>query len=199
MKRLLSLAMPVVAMLGIATSVQAMPITYIAALDGLSEFPANSSPGTGHASVELDPSAHLLRVMFSFADLLGTTTAAHIHGPTATPGAGNAGVITVTPYFTGLPLGVISGSYDETFDTTLAATFNAVFLAAVGGTAAAAETALAASLADGTAYLNIHTSVFPGGEIRGFLQTAATPEPATLGLLLTGILALVGARRRIRR
>jgi hypothetical protein len=36
-------------------------------------------------------------------------------------------------------------------------------------------------------YLNIHTTLFPGGEIRGFL---ITPEPATLLLLSIGLIAL---------
>jgi hypothetical protein len=199
MKRLLRLAVPIVATLGIATCVQAMPFSYIAALDGASESSPNVSPGAGDAWVELDLSAHLLRVMVNFVGLDGTTTAAHVHGPPATPGAGNAGVITMTPYFIGFPVGVTSGTYDNILDTTLAATFSAAFLNSFGGTVAAAEAALATSLADGTAYLNIHTTAFPGGEIRGFLEAAATPEPVTLGLLLTGTLILMGAHRRIRR
>jgi CHRD domain len=44
-----------------------------------------------------------------------------------------------------------------------------------------AEVALAASLAADTAYLNIHTTNFPGGEIRGFLLF---PEPATILMLV---------------
>jgi len=36
-----------------------------------------------------------------------------------------------------------------------------------GGTAAGAEAALVGGLAAGQAYFNIHTSPFPGGEIRG--------------------------------
>ena len=45
-----------------------------------------------------------------------------------------------------------------------------------------------------------HTTEFPGGEIRGFLQPqpAAVPEPASLLLLGSG-LAAAGARRRRQR
>jgi hypothetical protein len=37
--------------------------------------------------------------------------------------------------------------------------------------------------------------VFPGGEIRGFLQA---PEPAAIGLLALGLLGAFAARRRAR-
>ena len=110
-----------------------------------------------------------MRVEVTFSGLIGNTSASHIHGPTATPGVGTAGVATQTPTFIGFPLGVTSGTYDHTFDTTQTSTYNAAFVTANGGTAARAEAALAASLAAGTAYLNIHTTQYPGGEIRGFL------------------------------
>ena len=197
MKPLLSLVIVVMATLT-AWNAHAVPVLYSASLDGSSESPANTSPGTGTALVAIDTTAHTLHVMIDFADLLDTTTAAHIHGPTAVPGTGTAGVITATPYFPGFPLGVTSGSYDRTFDTTLDASFNPAFVAAQGNVAAA-EAALAASLAAGTSYLNIHTTLFPGGEIRGFLRHAAIPEPGSLMLLLIGGYGLlIGACRHRR-
>ena len=170
MTRLLGIAVILVALVAVAGSSQALPVTYFANLDGPSEAPPNASPGTGTAQVEIDMVAHWLRVQATFANLLGMTTASHIHAATALPGVGTAGVATQTPTFLGFPLGVTSGTYDNTFDTTLTSTFNTSFVNANGGTAAGAEAALAASLAAGTAYLNIHTNLFPGGEIRGFLQ-----------------------------
>jgi hypothetical protein len=65
-----------------------------------------------------------------------------------------------------------------------------------GGTPAGAEAALLAGLASGSAYLNIHTTLFPGGEIRGFLQPASVPEPATLTLVGLGLGATIRRRRR---
>lgn len=180
-------------------SLRATPLEYTATLLGAAESPPNASPGTGFADVFYDGTAHTLRVIITFSDLLGATTASHIHAPTVTPFTGTAGVATTTPSFTGFPLGVTSGSYDHTFDLTLASSFNPAFVTANGGTTGGAETALAAALLNGKAYLNIHSDVFAGGEIRGFLATV--PDSAsTASLLLLSIALLAGyagwARRR---
>jgi hypothetical protein len=173
-------------------------IVYIANLDGPSESPANASPGTGFAEVTIDLATHTLVIDVTFSGLTGTTTASHIHAPTTVPFTGTAGVATQTPSFTDFPLGVTSGTYHHSFDTSLLSTYNAPFVTANGGTAAGAESALAASLAAGTAYLNIHSTAFPGGEIRGFLAPQAIPEPTTVGLVCIGGLGLLFARRRAR-
>jgi len=57
------------------------------------------------------------------------------------------------------------------------------------------------AIADGKAYFNIHTSSFPGGEIRGFFVPSAAPEidPATGSSalsLVAGVLAMIEQRRR---
>jgi hypothetical protein len=170
-------------------------LVYTAHLDGPSEDTPNASPATGFSTVTYDALAHTLQVEVTFADLLGPTTAAHIHAPTDNPLTGTAGVATQTPYFSGFPIGVTSGSYDHTFDLTDAASFNGTYVTANGGTAAGAEAALATAMADGKAYLNIHTNVVPGGEIRGFL--VAVPEPASAALVAAAVVGcLAPARRR---
>jgi hypothetical protein len=167
------------------------PINFIASLDGPSEAPPNASPGTGFATGILDTAAHTLELHVTFADLIGTTTAAHIHAATAVPGAGTAGVATQVPTFTGFPLGVTSGKYDSpVFDLTLTSSWNPTYINAHGGTPAGAEAALATAVLDGRAYLNIHSSFSPGGEIRGFLS----PAPATVLLFGTGLAGLAGTR-----
>lgn len=179
-----------------AGAAQATPILYSTSLSGAAESPPNASPGSGTAMVTYDPLAHTLALNAIFADLLGTTTAAHIHCCTATAGTGTVGVATPTPSFPGFPLGVTSGSYSHLFDLTDTASFNAAFVTANGGTAAGAEAALATGLASGSAYFNIHTSFVPSGEIRGFLTPSSVPEPATLSLLGLGLGALVAAGRK---
>jgi len=42
----------------------------------------------------------------------------------------------------------------------------------------------------GEAYFNIHTDVFPGGEIRGNLQVAAVPEPSTWAMMILGFVGV---------
>lgn len=168
------------------------PIVYVATLTGPNESPPNASPGTGNAIVTFDNVANTMQVQVSFSGLTSGTTASHIHCCTAVPFTGTAGVATTTPTFPGFPLGVTSGTYNQTFDLTLASTYNSAFISANGGTPASAEAALAAGLAAGEAYLNIHTSNFPGGEIRGFL---VAPEPTTILLGGAALLALAGKRR----
>ena len=173
---------------------QATIIGYEAFLSGPNESPANASPGTGYATVFLDTMLNTMQVDISFSGLTGTTSASHIHGATAVAGTGTAGVATQTPTFTGFPLGVTSGSYSHLFDMTLTASYNPSYVTANGGTAASAEAALFAAIAAGKTYWNIHTSAFPGGEIRGFLTPV--PEPSTLALLGLGGLALIRMARR---
>ena len=149
-------------------------IHFSAALNGSSEDPPNASPGTGFATGILDTAGHFLQLHVTFQDLIGTTTASHIHAATALPFAGNAGVATQTPSFLGFPLGVTSGTFDTFLDLTLASSWNPTFINnSGGGTPAGAETALAAAILSGRAYLNIHSTFRPGGEIRGFLVVPA--------------------------
>ncbi|NLE36564.1 MAG: CHRD domain-containing protein [Pirellulaceae bacterium] len=175
---------------------QAEVLIYTADLSGAAEDPPVASPGTGFARVDYDDVARTMRVRVDFTGLLAPVTLAHIHGPTFEPFSGNAGVMTQLPTFSGFPAGATSGSYDETFDLTLESSFNAAFVTNNGGTAASAEAALAANLAATRSYLNIHTTEYPAGEIRGFLQLI--PEPSTFILLGGGVIGLAGFRSRRR-
>src|SRR3954451_17430038 len=178
--RILALLTVPLLLASLTTTAHATLFKYIANLDGPSESPPNASPGVGFTEVDYDNFAHTLHVQFSFSGLLGTTTASHIHAATASPFSGTAGVATTTPYFAGFPVGVTSGTYDNTLDLTAAGSYNPAYVTANGGTTAGAEAALVAAIAGGKSYLNIHTGTFPGGEIRGFLLPI--PEPSTFTL-----------------
>ena len=160
---------------------------YATTLSGANENPSNASLGSGAAVVTLDLDLFTMRVQTTFAGLSGNVTAAHIHCCTTAPA--NVGVASQTPSFSGFPHGGTFGSYDNTFDMTLTSSWNAAFITANGGTVSTAFTALVTGLDAGRAYLNIHSTFAPGGEIRGFL--APVPEPETYAMLLSG-LALVG-------
>jgi hypothetical protein len=183
-----------VIVLALAASAGATPLTYQAYLSGPNEAPPNASPGIGYALVTIDPVANTLQIDAQFSGLLGTTSAAHIHCCTTTPFAGTAGVIVTPGNLVNFPLGVTAGSYSRQFLTTDTSTYAAAFITANGGTTEGAEAALIAGFDSGRAYFNIHTSVVPGGEIRGFLTPV--PEPATLGLLALGLGAAAWRKRR---
>jgi hypothetical protein len=145
---------------------------YILPLSGANESPSNTSPGIGVATITITENS--MRVQCAFSGLVGPTTAAHIHAATMVAFAGTAGVATVTPTFTSFPSGVTGGSYDHTFDMSLASSFNPSYVTAHGGTPAQAWADLKTAMQDGKSYFNLHSSAFPGGEIRGFLNPRCT-------------------------
>ena len=111
------------------------------------EVPPNASLGTATLFGTYNDVTNVITFNYSFSNLTGNSTAAHFHGPAAV--GVNAGV---RIGHTGFPTGVTSGSYSNSFTLS-----------------ASNETELLSNLW----YLNIHSTSFPGGEIRG--QVYAIP------------------------
>jgi hypothetical protein len=185
------------ALLFLGASAHASTLTYSTTLSGAGEVPPTGSTATGTASFIVDLSAQTIEVIVSFSGLSSPDNGAHIH--CCVPLGSNTGVATAVPSFAGFPLGVTSGTVDLTYNLTDIATYNPAFISS-NGSLANAEAALLAGMAAGQTYFNIHTSINPGGEIRGQLALVA-PEPATWSLvsLAFAALALQFKRRALNR
>jgi len=169
------------------TDASAAPLTFVGNLSGANEIPPTASTGSGQTTVVLDPVANTLQVNVSFTGLVAPSSAAHIHCCLSSPFAlANVGVATTLPAFAGFPLNVTSGTYSSPiFDLTQAPIYNPAFVTAQGGLPQA-EAALEGAIQNGETYLNVHSSMFPNGEIRDFLRPI--PEPTSFVLLVSGLI-----------
>jgi hypothetical protein len=155
---------------------------------------AVGATGTGSAGFYFDTTTNELTMSFGWTGLSAPTTVAHIHCCVPAADTGTIGVALTPGTLPGFPTGVTEGTYQGVFDLDVASNFTGGFITRSGGTVAGAAAALIAGMTNGTAYLNIHTTRFPGGEIRGFIRVS-TPESLSLAALGLGLLAFVGRRR----
>jgi len=119
---------------------------FTATLNGASETPANASPATGTASFTYNPNTHFLSGTVTFTGIATATTVAHIH-------KGAVGVAG-SPVFTLEAAGPFASPIDYTSPALTSAQFG--------------------DLAGGLYYVNIHSTAFPDGEIRGQLILQGT-------------------------
>jgi glucose/arabinose dehydrogenase/plastocyanin len=134
---------------------QIAPMVFTCTLDGSSERPTPVvTPGIGSGILLL--AGNQLTVNISYRNLTTAASAAHIHGPASDSQTG--GVL--------LDLGSLHGG---SFST------NGYF---------AGTTTLTADqlgyLLEGRLYVNVHSSTYPGGEIRGQLLARSTAIPLTV-------------------
>jgi hypothetical protein len=152
------------ATVALAASVLAAPAVhsqterFSASLSGANEVPPINSAGTGNFEMTIQPGA--ITFSLDFSDLSSTLTVAHLHfAPSKVAG----GVMIFLCGGGGQPACPAATS------GTITGTITAANVTGPGGqgiTAGDLDSALAA-LRDDLSYANMHTTIFPGGEIRG--------------------------------
>ncbi len=147
-------------------------------LNGSLEVPANGSTATGievGAGLSYDSGLMVMNInlaygLFGANPLTGAYTAAHIHQGAV--GVNGPVVVALPGHFAFTPT---SGFFSGTVPMTVA---------------------LETALFNNDLYVNIHSTLFPGGEIRAQLIPATIPEPGALALIGIG-LGMLAMRRRV--
>ena len=151
---------------GAGKCTSASGVSFHATLDGAQEFPPTASQATATAILRLDQATNTVSVQGAYQGFTSIVQHAHLH---AGPRGQNGSVLDIY---------AVSGGASGTFtgSTTLAAGRISELLA-------------------GNLYLNVHTTAFPGGEIRGQIEPSVTWNAASfaVGTAPLGI-AILGAR-----
>lgn len=163
---------------------QAALITLTSSLDGAQEVPQLGQASTGSfgsANLVFDDITNILSWVINFDLSTGPATAAHFHGPTnigdaAGPGI-NSQVRISIPDIAGSSIGSVIGSFD------------------LDGLVNPANNS--AKLLSGLWYINIHTTTFPSGELRG--QVLPVSEPGMFSLFSLGLILAMGLGKRKKR
>ena len=145
-----------------ATSPNANGANFGTPLSGDEEVPANASKARGNAVLQLNAAGDAIDYQLSVANIENVFMA-HIH--MAPPGV-NGGIV-VWLYPSAPPAQLIPGRSQGRLaegEITQASVVNAL--------AGQPLSALLTAMQAGNTYVNVHTSQFPGGEIRGQLRVA---------------------------
>jgi len=147
---------------------QAGIFTFTATLTGAQSTPPNASTASGNVSAVYDSTQNEFAVSGSYSGLQTSATAAHVH----LGAVGVAGAVQV-------PLVVVGGTSGVVLAGPVSLTGQQI-----------------TDLMAGDWYVNIHDSVFPGGEIRGQLLLTSVPEPETYAAFAgVGLLGFAAWRR----
>ena len=142
----------------VAPAVHSQTERFSASLSGANEVPPINSAGTGNFEMTIQPGA--ITFSLDFSDLSSTLSVAHLHfAPSKVAGG-------VMIFLCG---GGNQPACPAATSGTITGTITAANVTGPGGQGIAAgdlDSALAA-LREDLSYANMHTTIFPGGEIRG--------------------------------
>jgi hypothetical protein len=133
-----------------------------ASLSGYNEVPPVASVASGMVSLRMVADDGLLEVTFSATNLAGSMTGAHIH----MGGVGENGGVA-------LNLNPSGAAFTETYDIT-------------------GNADLVAAMRAGTAYVNVHSSAYPSGELRGQILGTGNSAPAATATVAPALVNVAG-------
>lgn len=152
---------------------------------------STNSPGVGNGHVEYDTATNVLSYTISWENLVGDLTKLHIHGPADASSSNPQHILEIFgPPEVPAELATTSGTVTESrvLETLIQPGFDPITPAEI-----------ITIMRSGQAYLNVHTSVFGGGEIRGNLGIPV-PEPVSANVIVgLGLILLPQLRKRRRR
>ena len=177
--------------LAVPISAQAVVVQFTAELDGASEIPSPvSTAGQGLAILSYDTLTDLFDFSLAAGGLSGPATAAHLHA-------------LASPFETAPPVVNLLSGFDVASDGTslLVGGFDVPSPGIIESTNGHGTMSFRQALGEGHVYVNVHTALYPGGEIRGhfrFARALPIPEPSTWAMMFVGLAAVGGlaARRR---
>jgi hypothetical protein len=133
-----------------------------ASLSGYNEVPPAQTVASGMVSMRMVADDGLLEVTFSSANLAGDMTGAHIH----MGGLGENGGV-------GLNLAPAGSSFNATYDIT-------------------GQSDLVSAMRTGMAYVNVHSTAYPAGEIRGQILGAGNSAPNAAATVAPALVNVAG-------
>jgi len=168
-KRILIVAIAVALVAGAAfANAKNQRNTFRTPIDGYQEIPTLSTTGHGLLALHIAPDGSSIGYALRYDALEGSVVQAHLHlGRTAFNGGvmvflcSNAAAPVPTPPCPGPNSGSVSGTLEAA---------DVIGGAATQGVAAGELDEVIAALRRGAAYVNVHTSAYPGGEIRGNIR-----------------------------
>jgi CHRD domain len=163
----LTRAMGVISVLALL-STPALADTHKTDLEGFQEVPTLSTTGTGNCRVKISDDETTIKAELSYSDLEGTVQQAHIHF--GQPAINGGVVLFLCTNLGNGPAGTPVCPAPSGEVTRTLTSGDVIAGAALQGIAAGELLEVIDAIRAGAAYCNVHSSLYPGGEIRGQLQ-----------------------------